>query len=493
MERDKTEILNQKEAVSILTAFSQNTADSAAVSLKLARATKSERRKHIKHEEATAEKLISAVLEISRHWRGFACRKSLRGLFVGHDDKIQEKQKPPQAIEIQNSSSILLSVEQSEQSVDSVHAPDTPEVQDIPVSLLFLHLYKSCIFFHNEHTLYDFYAEPTPEKVKPPKCRVISNKSDAASVIQRSWRRHIDMQVFRYYRDLINFRGHGDPALMLKCINPNESKLLDSAAGVHVRFRLAGEKFPPNIYYKIFTHRPVVDMCANSPKDYTKVEAKVPVGKQVHNKTLSLNTTNTKEGWYVRHENNGWRLVSDRLIYSSMDPVTWQTSKKTVDFHHTRVQRQADVDHRRRKRKIEWMRKMYKDGMLHARETDQETSDLVDRAAKGLVNTVDARGTEAVMEWEVDELLQWTTALNFDDYLEVWKEAATSNVSEKTTANLRHNTVSMSEQARGVMTFDPYSMTRGSSDLPTPHKGINKGDSPQLTRSKFMIPMIDAS
>uniref|UniRef100_F6PP06 Uncharacterized protein n=1 Tax=Ciona intestinalis TaxID=7719 RepID=F6PP06_CIOIN len=388
-------MLNQKEAVSILTAFSQNTADSAAVSLKLARATKSERKKHIKNEEATAEKLISAVLEISRHWRGFACRKFLRGLFVSHDDKIKEKQKPPQAIEIQNSSSVLLGVEQSQQSVDSVHPPNTPEVQ-----------------------------EPTPEKVKPPKCRVISNKSDAASVIQRSWRRHIDMQVFRYYRDLINFRGHGDPALMLKCINPNESKLLDSAAGVHVRFRLAGEKFPPNIYYKIFTHRPVVDMCANSPKDYTKIEAKVPVGK-----TLSLNTTNTKEGWYVRHENNGWRLVSDRLIHSSMDPVTWQTSKKTVDFHHTRVQRQADVDHRRRKRKIEWMRKMYKDGMLHARETDQETSDLVDRAATGLVNTVDARGTEAVMEWEVDELLQWTTALNFDDYLEVWKEAATSNVS----------------------------------------------------------------
>ncbi len=34
------------------------------------------------------------------------------------------------------------------------------------------------------------------------------------------------------------------------------------------------ERFPPNIYYKIFTHRPIVDMCANSPKDYTRAEAK---------------------------------------------------------------------------------------------------------------------------------------------------------------------------------------------------------------------------
>ena len=28
--------------------------------------------------------------------------------------------------------------------------------------------------------------------------------------------------------------------MMLRCINPNEAKLLDAAAGVHVRFRLAG-------------------------------------------------------------------------------------------------------------------------------------------------------------------------------------------------------------------------------------------------------------
>ena len=31
-----------------------------------------------------------------------------------------------------------------------------------------------------------------------------------------------DVKVFRFYRDLINFQGRGDPSLMLKCINPAE-------------------------------------------------------------------------------------------------------------------------------------------------------------------------------------------------------------------------------------------------------------------------------
>ena len=48
------------------------------------------------------------------------------------------------------------------------------------------------------------------------------------------------MNVYRYYRDLLCFHERGDPALMLRCINPAEAKLADSAAGVHVKFRLAG-------------------------------------------------------------------------------------------------------------------------------------------------------------------------------------------------------------------------------------------------------------
>ncbi len=49
-----------------------------------------------------------------------------------------------------------------------------------------------------------------------------------------------DVRVYKFYRDLINFKGEGDPKLMLRCINPAEAKLLDRAAGAHVKFRLGG-------------------------------------------------------------------------------------------------------------------------------------------------------------------------------------------------------------------------------------------------------------
>lgn len=49
-----------------------------------------------------------------------------------------------------------------------------------------------------------------------------------------------------------------------------------------------------------------------------------------------------RDGWYRRFENNGWRLVSDRVIHrllqTSMDPVTVQTSEKRADFHYSRVE-----------------------------------------------------------------------------------------------------------------------------------------------------------
>jgi len=45
-----------------------------------------------------------------------------------------------------------------------------------------------------------------------------------------------------------------------------------------------------------------------------------------------------KENWYKRIENNGWRLVSDRLITHMLnDPVTWSTHSKQINFHHEKV------------------------------------------------------------------------------------------------------------------------------------------------------------
>ncbi|XP_072178530.1 uncharacterized protein [Diadema setosum] len=263
--------------------------------------------------------------------------------------------------------------------------------------------------------------------------------NEAASIIQQAWRRHIDVQVYRYYRDLINFRCRGNPAMMLRCINPKEASLLDAAAGIHIKFRLAGAKFPPNIYYKIFTHRPIIDMCANSPKDYTAAPSKRFAAKDVHNRRIAPMPEPSagpqgvadKTGWYQRTENNGWRLVSDRLILrADQDPVTWDSSKKKVDFPHSRLQRREDVEKKKKRKKLEWMKKMYQDGMLQATSNDQGLNHLVEDATDGMMATLEIKGPEQVDDWEVDELLQWTSGLNFDDYQKSWQEIATSAGSE---------------------------------------------------------------
>lgn len=41
----------------------------------------------------------------------------------------------------------------------------------------------------------------------------------------------------------------GDPATIMKYINPIEAKLIDSASGIHIRFRLAGVS---SIYFNLF-------------------------------------------------------------------------------------------------------------------------------------------------------------------------------------------------------------------------------------------------
>ena len=54
----------------------------------------------------------------------------------------------------------------------------------------------------------------------------------------------------------------------MRWLNVHEAPLVDVASGVHVRLRLGGETFPPGIYYKLFTHRPIADICAFGPRNY---------------------------------------------------------------------------------------------------------------------------------------------------------------------------------------------------------------------------------
>ncbi|XP_071764343.1 protein MFI [Centroberyx gerrardi] len=248
----------------------------------------------------------------------------------------------------------------------------------------------------------------------------------AATIIQRAWRRHVDTEVFKYFTKLISLRNQGDPRMLLKTINPREAELLDAAAGVFVRFRLGGITFPPSIYYKVFTHRPIVDVCANSPKDYTHPGLKKPVARQTHNGWPLV--PEDRSGWYRRVENNGWRLLSGKV--APLDDFMEDSANRKLDFHHSKVQRQQDVEKRRKRRKIEWLKKIYKQGRLQARPEQPDVATLVENSAQGMMHAVEEQGDEEVMEWEVDELLAWTNGLNFEEYSHEWRNLAVSHSSE---------------------------------------------------------------
>ena len=57
----------------------------------------------------------------------------------------------------------------------------------------------------------------------------------------------------------------------------------------------------------------------------------------------------------------------------------------------------------------------YKEGMLQARGEDKGLNTLVEDAADGLMAQLETKGPESVDDWEVDELLQWTSGLNFEE------------------------------------------------------------------------------
>nr|XP_056714857.1 protein MFI [Euleptes europaea] len=246
----------------------------------------------------------------------------------------------------------------------------------------------------------------------------------AASTIQRAWRRWLDVGVFDYYKDLIGFKQCGEPSRLMRYIEPKEAELLDAAAGVHIRFRLGGLKFPPCIYYKVFTHRPVVDMCANSPKDYAKLATlKGQRGKSQGEKGED------SCGWYQRIENNGWRLLSPRF-WKTLDSVTAEDNVKVKEFHYSKVLKKQVIEKRRKKKKIEWLKKMYHGQSLQVKTLDPTKTFLIQRAAEGLISCLGTEGFDGVMEWEVDEMLKWTNALDYEEYVKQWKAIGTSKLSE---------------------------------------------------------------
>lgn len=136
--------------------------------------------------------------------------------------------------------------------------------------------------------------------------------------------------------------------------------LLDPAAKCHIRFRLGGEKFPPLIYYKIFTHGPLCDIGAFAPRDYMKIKANKK--KEVIDIKFDKVHDNTKNanGWYERIENNGWRPISDKIL-TPFDSVEIRTAQRRKKFHHDLLKRRKQTAAEKRKKKLKWLRKLYRD------------------------------------------------------------------------------------------------------------------------------------
>ncbi|XP_044195849.1 protein MFI [Thunnus albacares] len=257
--------------------------------------------------------------------------------------------------------------------------------------------------------------EPQPETLQPV----------AARIIQKAWRRYVYREIFKYFKELINNCNQRDPQTILKTVNPREAELLDAAAGVFIRFRLGGITFPPNIYYKIFTHRPIADVCASSPKDYTQPSLKKPVARQTNNGWPI--TQEDRSGWYQRMENNSWRLFCSKVVPEG-DPIEIGAHKKK-NFHYSRLQRKQDVDKWRKRKKIEWLKHMYNEGRLQAHPVHRHIATLVGSSAQEVMDTSEEKGDDEILEWELDELLAWTNTLNFEEYIQEWRYLACSHSS----------------------------------------------------------------
>ena len=164
--------------------------------------------------------------------------------------------------------------------------------------------------------------------------------------------------IYKYYKDLINFKHKGNPFELLKCINRGEAHLMDPASKCHVRFRLGGLNFPPLIYYKIFVHGSVVDINAFAPRDYNQI--KLDKKKEAINIKFDKPDKDRHEGWYERIENNGWRPINDKIL-TPFDQIEADTNEKKKPFHFDPKKRRTLTEREKRLRKIRWLRKLYRD------------------------------------------------------------------------------------------------------------------------------------
>jgi hypothetical protein len=68
-----------------------------------------------------------------------------------------------------------------------------------------------------------------------------------------------------------------------------------------------------------------------------------------------------KAGWYSRVENNNWRSIAFNALPKPSDLEREQAKPVEAgrEWHYSRVQRWQDREKQQRRRRIEWMQKLY--------------------------------------------------------------------------------------------------------------------------------------
>ncbi|KAM3144218.1 hypothetical protein pb186bvf_003680 [Paramecium bursaria] len=243
------------------------------------------------------------------------------------------------------------------------------------------------------------------------------NKEQAVKKIQGLWRSYTNKKIFKYYKDIVLFKCKGNPARLLKAINPNEAQLLDAASRAHVRFRLGGSNFPPVIYYKIFNHGGICDLNSFAPRDYALINRDQPQPKVLYSDYKKNQQKYDNQGWYLRMDNNGWRPISNKQLQKN-DYIELFSSNKIRYYHHKKDKRDEKVNKKARFNKLKWIQSINK---VEDKEKQQEfitqTQQLIDL-------------DDDQFDKEVQNLIEWTENLNFDKYMEEWFQLSTSNASE---------------------------------------------------------------
>lgn len=272
----------------------------------------------------------------------------------------------------------------------------------------------------------------------------------AARKIWRFWIYFRNRRLYNYLKGLINFCNAGDPYVLLRSINPAESGLIDPAAGLLLRFRLGGYRFPPQIYYKIYTKAPVCDIGSFAPKNYTRsipipeqkiegyknkpCETTIRVGGSLYHAFISARTTQEIEkigtdDWYRRYENNGWRTIENDIL-DPHNPITVDSNRRKKDFHYNPVVRRQNKQQLLKERKRKWYKTMYEQGMMKSESKQQEQKE---DTRKSNINSSTSKDLPEINfddpNWEeqCNDLLEWCNGLDYDEYVNQWTKIATTN------------------------------------------------------------------